>query len=474
MNPSDRDENLVNKAAQNASMLPAERLLFPFQKFARIEASGGILLILCTLAALFWANSPWAGTYEHLLETEFGIKFGKFVLEKPLHFWINDGLMTVFFFVVGLEIKREFLVGELSSPKQAALPIVAALGGMIVPAGIYALFNSGKESAGGWGIPMATDIAFALGVLTLLGNRIPVALKVFLVSLAIVDDIGAVLVIAVFYTEQISYYSLGIAAAILTVLTGANVMGVRNPYVYGLWGVCLWLAFLESGVHATISGVLLAMTIPARSRMNIREFVTRARALLENFKFTGEGDGNTLSNKEHQESLHALERSCEHVATPAQRLEHFLHPWVTFMIMPLFALSNAGVSLSAKNIAEAFHEPATLGILAGLVLGKQTGITLFSFMAVRAGIAVMPAGSTWRHLYGAAWLGGIGFTMSIFIAGLAFEGTELLSMAKVGIFAASLVSGFVGWLLLVKTPATETGNTDEKQADGMSAQESEV
>jgi NhaA family Na+:H+ antiporter len=373
-----------------------------------------------------------------------------FVFSRELHFWINDGLMTIFFFVVGLEIKRELLVGELASPRKAALPIVAALGGMLVPAGIYSALNVGTVGAPGWGIPMATDIAFAIGVLALLGNRVPLALKIFLVALAIADDIGAVLVIALFYTSEISWISLLFGAGLLAILAEANRTDVRHPLVYIFLGALLWFAFLKSGIHATISGVLLAMMIPARARIDANEFASRGRALLEGFEKAGVRGESILTNGERQEILQSLERACVQAETPMQRLQRALHPWVTFVIMPVFALANAGVTLGGA-FSEALIQPVGLGVMLGLVLGKQIGITLFAWLAVRFHLATMPSRVKWRQIYGAGWLGGIGFTMSLFIANLAFGESPSLRMAKVGILAASIVAGAVGWLILIRS-----------------------
>jgi NhaA family Na+:H+ antiporter len=401
-----------------------------------------------TVVALVWANSPWAEIYEHLWEIPFNVGFGGFVLSKPLHAWINDGLMAVFFFAVGLELKREILVGELSSPRQAALPIAAALGGMLVPAGIYLLINRGAEGASGWGIPMATDIAFSLGVLTLLGKRVPLALKVFLVALAIADDIGAVLVIAFFYTSHISWMNLLVGTGFLIALLGANWAGVRHPLIYAILGIGgLWLAFLLSGVHATIGGVLAAFTIPARTRIDPKEFVVQSRELISDFEGAS-GDGKGIwTNKDQQTALHVLENNCERVQTPLQRLEEGLHPWVTYLILPLFALANAGVPLRGDPIATLSH-PVTLGIVLGLLMGKQVGITLFAFLAVKLRMAKLPDGVSWRHIYGVGLLGGIGFTMSLFISGLAFGESPLLIDSKLGILLASLAAGIGGWLFL--------------------------
>ena len=431
-----------------------QRALIPFQRFARTEASGGILLLIATAIALAWANSPWAESYFHLWETELTIGGREHGITQSLHHWINDGLMAVFFFVVGLEIKREILVGELASLRQAALPIAAAFGGVVAPASIYTLFNAGTPGAHGWGIPMATDIAFALGVLALLGPRIPLGLKVFLAALAIVDDIAAVLVIALFYTAEISTYSLGAAALILAMLVVLNVGGISSTVPYVLLGIGLWAAFLTSGVHATAAGVLLAMTIPARTRIDADEFLVRARRILDEFERGGVPGVTILSNSAHQEAVEALEVACEEVQTPLQRLEHTLLGWVAFGIIPLFALANAGVQIGGDVIAM-LMQPVALGIMLGLIIGKPLGITVVAWLAVRGRIAAAPRDFGWRALHGVSWLGGIGFTMSLFIASLAFSGTALLDVAKLGILAGSLVAGCVGFVILRRLAVVE-------------------
>jgi len=385
-----------------------------FQEFFRLESASGILLAAFAALALVWANSPWRESYETFWHTEVSIGFGSANLSKGLLHWINDGLMAIFFLVVGLEIKRELLIGELADIKKATLPVAAAIGGMIVPALIYIAFNYESSTVSGWGIPMATDIAFSLGVLTLLGKRIPYQLKVFLTAFAIVDDLGAVLVIAIFYTSEISFIALGVAVALLTALLALNKAGVRRLLPYVLVGLLLWFAVLKSGVHATIAGVVLAMAIPARSR--------------------SEQNGKVP------------------VTTPLQTLEHTLHPWVSFIIVPVFALSNAGVALSGQLLSTFLH-PVGLGIILGLLLGKQLGITLFSWLAVRFGLASLPANVRWLHVYGASLLGGIGFTMSLFIAVLAFGESHLLSIAKIAVLIASVLAGTAGWIILRKARA---------------------
>ncbi|HEU4631286.1 MAG TPA: Na+/H+ antiporter NhaA [Gemmatimonadaceae bacterium] len=422
------------------------RMFGPLERFAQSEASGGIVLLACTAVALLWANSPWAASYVHLWEWPVTVGGPGFGITASLHHWINDGLMAVFFLVVGLEIKRETLVGELASLRRAALPAAAALGGMLVPALLYTLVAGGGPAADGWGIPMATDIAFALGVLALLGPRVPLALKVFLTALAIVDDLGAVVVIAVFYSGGLAWNALALAGVVLVLLAGLNATGIRHPAPYALLGLVLWAALFHSGVHATIAGVLLAMTIPARNKIDAEQFLRRARRTLDDFATAGSG-ATPLVDETQQNAIHELEVAAEQVQAPLLKLEHKLHGVVAFVIMPLFALSNAGVTLP-DDLAAALTAPVTLGILLGLVLGKPIGITLFAWLAVRLGLADRMAGVSWRDMLGVAWLGGIGFTMSLFITGLAFTSAARIDDAKLGILTASTLAGIGGWLLL--------------------------
>jgi len=438
---------MAKTASIKTTKRPIDHILSPFQEFFQQEASSGILLIIATIVALIWANSPWAESYNSLWHTNLTFSFGNFGISKDLLLWINDGLMAIFFFVVGLEIKREVLVGELASPRQAILPIVAAIGGMAIPAGFYLIFNTSGPARSGWGIPMATDIAFALGVLSLLGNRVPLSLKIFLTAVAIVDDLGAVLVIAIFYTSELVWVSLLIGAIFLVLLIVMNRLDVRNPLVYSLLGLGLWVAFLKSGVHATIAGVLLAMTIPVRTRIDTEGFFSHASFFLDEFRKQGKPGESVLTNKDQRSAIQAIEVAAEHAQTPLQRLEHILHPWVGYFIMPVFALANAGVALKG-DILSVFTQPVTLGIMAGLILGKQAGIFFASYLAIKLKWADLPAGMTWLRLYGLAWLAGIGFTMSLFIAGLAFKESDLLASAKTGILFASLIAGLVGAFIL--------------------------
>jgi Na+:H+ antiporter, NhaA family len=430
-------------------------LLRPFQTFFRLESASGLLLLAAAVAALAWANSPLAGSYFQLWETLVTVSVGGFAISKPLLLWINDGLMAVFFFVVGLEIKREVLVGELASPKRAALSIAAAVGGMLFPAGIYALLNAGGPGFSGWGIPMATDIAFTLGVLALLGRRVPLALKVFVTAVAIVDDLGAVLVIAVFYTEKLSLGILVVGLGLFGLAVLMSRSGVRKTWPYAFLGIALWVAFLKSGVHATVAGVLLAMAIPARRLIDAPEFLERARILVEEFAEDVK-PGRTVPTEDQRDAIHSLEVAAERAETPLARLEHALHPWVAFFIMPVFALANAGVAVGG-GIGETLASPVTLGIVLGLFFGKQLGIVLLSWLSVRAGVALLPGGVDWRQLWGVSLLCGIGFTMSLFIASLAFADAALLDAAKVGILAGSLVSGIAGALVLLRTKGAAGG-----------------
>ncbi len=423
------------------------RILDPLQRFINMQIASGIVLLTSLVIALVWANSAWAEGYEHLWHTPIGLQIGPYDITRSLHFWINDGLMTIFFFVVGLEIKREILTGELASIRKASLPIFAAIGGMIVPGLIYYVFNAGKESAAGWGIPMATDIAFALGVLSLLGNKVPLALKVFLAALAIVDDMGAVVLIAVFYTSDISWMALGIGAALYAVLWLINLLSIRYLLLYYILGLGMWLALMKSGVHPTIAGVLAATAIPARPRIRKEDFISANGELMGEYESTREMDDDNEAEEARQEIVHAIEANCESVQTPLQRLERTLHLPVSFLIMPIFALSNAGIHIDT-GMASHLADPIGLGIALGLFLGKSLGITFFVWLSVKARLTTLPIGVRWMHIFGVAFLGGIGFTMSIFIANLAFTNPALLPEAKLAILVGSLASSIAGIVLL--------------------------
>lgn len=437
----------ITETVYKPSQTPISQLLRPLHRFMHMEASSGIVLFLAAVVALVWANSPWHHTYEDLFAMHISVGFGTWAIDESLHHWIDDALMAVFFFVVGLEIKQALMVGELRSARRAALPVVAALGGMVAPAALYIAFNAGGEGARGWGIPMATDIAFSLGVLSLLRTRAPLSLKVFLTAFAIIDDIGAVIVIAVFYTSEIAWGNLGIGAMFLAVLVLVNRIGIRHPLVYALFGGIVWLAFLQSGIHATVAGVLVATTIPIRVRVNSEGFLARSRDLLMVFERSGVYGHEVQTSSDQRAIIEELEQTMHDMASPLQRFETALHPWVAFAIMPLFALSNAGVRLEG-DFLDALTHPVAVGIVLGLVVGKQAGVTLLSWLAVRLGLAELPYGVTWRQFYGVAFLGGIGFTMSLFITSLAFA-DDLNTPAKIGILLGSAISGIIGYVVLL-------------------------
>jgi NhaA family Na+:H+ antiporter len=435
-----------------------ERLLAPLRDFIHAEVSGGIVLLGATVFALAWANSPWAETYPAVWQTQLEIGTEGFGLTKPLQLWINDGLMAVFFFVVGLEIKREIVAGELSSPRRALVPIAAALGGAAVPALIYLGFTFGTESARGWGIAMATDIAFALGLLALLGSRVPLTLRLFVTALAIVDDIMAVLVIAVFYTAEVSTGWLAASAALTGLLIAINRLGIRTIGVYVVIGLLLWVAVLQSGLHATLAGVLLAAAIPASTRRSPREVPGRTESALRRLTDAIGSDPMTReATHEREAALWELEAVAASAQSPLHRLEHALHPWTAFLIVPLFALANAGVAIGTY-LGEAATSPISHGIVAGLVIGKQAGIVGATWIIVATGLGRLPDGLDWRHIWGAGWVCGIGFTMSLFIAELAFPGGDSLAVAKLGILAASLLAAGGGLFVLMRrgsAPAAE-------------------
>lgn len=437
-----------------------------FRDFIRLEASSGILMIAAAVVALVWANSPWRDLYFSLWEAHFVVGFADFRLDESLLHWINDGLMAIFFFVVGLEIKREALTGELSSPRRAALPIFAAAGGMLFPALIYMALNTGRPSSVGWAIPMATDIAFALGVLALLGRRAPLALKVFITALAIADDIGAVLVIVLFYTGSLAWQPLLVAAGVLVLLIGLNRARVRQAVPYVLLGIVLWVAFLESGIHATAAGVLLAVMIPARVRVDTGAFLDELNSAMDTFMTAGPiGQDVQVAGERRFAAAQALEIASERVESPLHRLEHDLHPWVSYVILPIFALANAGVTLFGEAVEGSLINPVSLGVMAGLLLGKPLGISLMAWLATRLRMAELPGGVSWRHVIGASVLAGIGFTMSIFIASLAFEDAPMfLFSAKMGILAGSLAAGLAGWLFLRTAPLSSAAAQDEQNS----------
>lgn len=441
--------------------LLGQLLIRPFQTFASRQASGGILLLIVAAVGMIWINSPWGSFYEKLWYVPLAAGAGSAVFERSLHFWINDGLMTIFFFVVGLEIKRELLVGELASFKKAALPVSAALGGMVVPALIYYFFNRHGPAAGGWGIPMATDIAFAVGALTVLRSRIPHSLTVFLVALAVADDLGAVVIISIFYSSHISIYHLVVSGMLLAVLIGFNILGFRRPLPYLVVGCILWLMISLSGIHSTLAGVLVAITIPARSRFDTDTFLDQANSALNEFDCAGACGYSMYWNEDHQTAVHALENMCHNVEPPLQRIEYWLHPWVAFLVVPLFGLANAGVQIDWSKMGETLATPVALGIVVGLFLGKQIGILVASWLAVKSRLAVMPEGANIGQMYGGAVLCGMGFTMSLFICDLAFYGSPFIDTAKIAIFVASLLSFVVGMAVLYLSSGKEAVSAAE-------------
>lgn len=453
MNPgplAHEEELLGRTKAERAG----DRVLRPFQLFEQQQASGGLVLLGFAMLALAWANSPWAGAYEQMLGVPLGISLGDQVLRLDLRHWINDGLMAIFFFGVGLEIKREFLVGELAERRKAMLPIVAAVGGMVVPALIYAGFNFDGAGAKGWGIPMATDIAFALGALTVLGSRIPEALKVFLVALAIVDDLGALLVIAIFYTASIEWRGVAVIAAVLLALWLANRMGARRGSIYLLLGLGLWAGFYMSGLHATLAGVLTALFVPARVNIvpdALPQVIHRGADDIEAQALDNEPDA---MDPDRVAIIGAIAGNLDAATAPLQRFEHSVQPWVTYGILPAFGLFNAGVAIDA-TVLGTLSTAVPLGIMVGLVLGKSVGIGLASWLAVKTGLAELPEGATWRQLIGTAFLAGIGFTMALFISGLAFHGTHFEREAQLAILIGSLLAAAVGIAILLTSKATQ-------------------
>jgi NhaA family Na+:H+ antiporter len=426
-----------------------DRLVTPFEEFIHRQTTSGMILLAASAVAVLLANSPLRGAYLHLTHAPVILRIGGAALEMSWLHLVNEGLMVFFFFIIGLEIKRELWVGELSEPKKALLPVIAALGGMLAPAIFYTFLNPSGEFARGWGIPMATDIAFCVSALVLLGRRIPQALTIFLVSLAIVDDIGAVIVIAVFYTQTIHLPSLGWAAAVFSVLVAFNLSGVRRSLPYALAGVLLWALMYKSGVHATITGILVAFCIPARARYSPDLSCSTLEELVARFRKGSGKDENVLTSTELQSILNRLDDEVRLADSPLRRMEDRMHLPVALLVIPLFALTNAGIEMEWGNIGATLRHPVTLGVVCGLFLGKAAGISLFSWMGVRLGIVSLPQGVTFRHLLGVGFLGGIGFTMSIFVAELSFpDSREALLMAKSGIMLASLLSAAAGYLWL--------------------------
>jgi NhaA family Na+:H+ antiporter len=452
----DDDHDMTSSSPHDATAhvvpRPIDPLLRPIAAFFAHNLAGAALLLGAAVVALVWAASPWGNLYHDLLHTHMALIVGDFVLDKTVHDWINDGLMGVFFFVVGLELKREVGEGELSSLGKAALPVVCALGGMLVPAGIYAALNAGTPNISGWGIPMATDIAFALGVLALLGKRVSPALKLFLTAVAVADDLGAITVIAIFYTENVSLLALAMGAGLTLVSLLMNLLGVRSHLAYLLVGLTVWLCFLESGVHATLAAVLVAFTILARTRLDSQGMARSLDRLVKDYSALPLPPGYGLLKPYEQDVLHTIEEVVERGTAPLQRLEHRLLPVVTFVVLPLFAFANAGVTMTG-SVIELASNTVFLGVLLGLVLGKPLGIALAAWLAVRSGLAHLPAGMTCADVLALGFLAGIGFTMSLFVGQLAFTDHALVDAAKLGTLCASAIAGSVGFALLRRVTA---------------------
>lgn len=429
---------MTNTSGESPAPRLIDRLSLPFIRFVQLETAGGIVLLVNALIALMWVNSPWGSSYANWWGTYSGVWAGGWSLKMSLGHWVNDGLMALFFFLVGLEIKHEVVDGELKSWRAATLPIMAAVGGMVVPALIYAAFNFGQPTIRGWGIAMATDIAFALGVLMMLGKRVPPQLKLILMALAIVDDMGAVVVIALFYSTGVVWSWLGWGLLAWLFMFGLSRMGVSRLMPYTVLAVCLWYFVLMSGVHATVAGVLAALAIPATARVSLASLMDRAREML--------GAPKEETEEYDQEVALYIGEMAAQAQSPLQRAVEYLHPWVAFGVMPIFALANAGVTLSMSSLAGALQSPVGLGVMLGLVVGKQVGIVGFVWIAVRLGMCQLPSGLTMTHVKAMAWMGGIGFTMSLFINNLAFESAVHRDEAKIGIVVASLVAGVGGAL----------------------------
>lgn len=433
------------KFVVSTRQLVADQILKPTQQFFRKEAASSILLIAATIIALLWVNSNIGETYHSFWHTKISFTVGDFSISKTLLHWVNEGLMALFFFTVGLEIKRELLVGELASPKKALLPVIAALGGMIVPGLIYAAINVRLPTIHGWGIPVATDIAFALGAVAVFGRRVPVGLRIFLAAFAIADDLGAVVIIAIFYTKEIVWSNLVISLFIILGLAIANFFWIRWTLVYAILGLTLWFFILGSGVHATIAGVIVSLFVPARGRYDTDRFLQNVKNITEKFECEEQSCGySILLNQEHLYAVQALELACHDVETPLQRLMHALHPWVAFLILPIFAMGNTGLLFKGIVFSEAISNPVIIGIIVGLVFGKPIGIMLFSYISVKSGMASLPKEVRWSHILGGAMLGGIGFTMSLFLSELSFSDPHIIEYGRIAILTGSILSAIIG------------------------------
>jgi NhaA family Na+:H+ antiporter len=447
-----------DKYIKSTRQLVADQILKPAQQFFNKEASSSILLIAATVIALVWINSDIGETYHGFWHTKISFTFGHFHISKTLLHWVNDGLMSLFFFTVGLEIKREILVGELATPKKALLPVIAALGGMVVPGLIYVAFNIGSPTIHGWGIPVATDIAFALGAVAVFGRRLPVGLRIFLAAFAIADDLGAVVIIAIFYTKEIVWSNLVISLFLIFGLAVSNFFWIRQTLIYAILGLAVWFFVLGSGVHPTIAGVVVSLFVPARGRYDTDNFLQNVKNITEKFECEEQSCGySILLNQEHLYAVQALELACHDVETPLQRLMHALHPWVAFLILPLFAMGNTGLIFKGIVFSETISNPAVLGIIFGLIFGKPIGILLFSYFSVKTGLASLPQEVRWSHILGGAMLGGIGFTMSLFLSELSFTDPHIIDYARIAILTGSILSAVFGmsYLGFISTPASK-------------------
>ncbi len=459
------EEQRTRKTWLQSNRTVPRRFVRPLLEFTHVEASGGIVLLVAAVVALVWANAPFGETYESFWGTEIDFTFGPLHLTESLRDFVNDGLMAIFFLVVGMEIKRELAVGELRELRTAALPAIAAIGGMVLPALLYVLIAGGGEAGRGWGIPMATDIAFSVGVVALLGARVPVGAKVFLLALAIVDDIGAIAVIAVFYTEDLAIWWLTAAIAGLVAIRLATRIGVRWVGFYVVVGFLTWFCMLESGVHATLAGVAIGLLTPARPLYSDSEYLLRARWIIGQYEMD-------RRDPRGPERVDDRALNLAHVATesvsPLARQEAAIHPWSSFLIVPLFALANAGVRFAGVDLLATVTSAVSLGVTAGLVVGKFVGITLATVIAVRLGLGKLPRRTTWTHVVGVAGLAGIGFTVSLFITGLAFTDPVIADQAKVGIFLGSTVAGLLGYAILRQVPAPAV-DADQRPGSQMPA-----
>ncbi len=424
-----------------------KRISNSLKTFIKLETSSSILLFAFSILAIIWANSSYGYIYEELWNHEFTIGFAdtNFHLSKPLILWINDGLMAIFFFVIGLEVKREILVGELTTLRKASLPIFSAIGGMAFPVLIFLMLNKGELGADGWGIPMATDIAFTLGILKLLGKRVPLGLKIFLTAFAIVDDIGAVLVIAIFYSTNIQWDLIMYAMLIFSVLAFLSYKEIYSKYFYFVLGFVVWLLFLKSGIHPTIAGILMAFTIPINRKVDLKEYLKVVTKQLKFFKEETSHEGKLMNTAQIQ-AVDSIENITKNVHSPLQHLEHALHGWVSYVIMPIFALANAGVILSFDGLAETSH--ITINIALALVLGNTVGIILMSVIGIKLKLADLPKGVNYKQLFGVSLLGGLGFTMSLFIVNLAYVDENFIAASKMGVIIGSLIAGILGYIIL--------------------------